>query len=88
MSVIYAAILSEYTNFPFQDPIYLAEQLAEYETEQQGMLTNNNADFLGWEKVPSDLRKNFSAAVQKDLEYFPSDWPELEASKFQLHGEW
>lgn len=71
-----------YTNLLLKDPVYLAEQLVKYETEQQGALTSNVADFLGWEKLPSDMRQNLSETVQKDLEYFPSDWPELEASIF------
>ncbi|KAE9399651.1 alcohol oxidase [Gymnopus androsaceus JB14] len=60
------------------DSVTRVLNLVKYETEQQGALTSNVADFLGWEKLPSDMRQNLSETVQKDLEYFPSDWPELE----------
>ncbi|KIK66312.1 hypothetical protein GYMLUDRAFT_38133 [Collybiopsis luxurians FD-317 M1] len=60
------------------DPVYTAEQLVDYTLKHEGAFTNNVADFLGWEKVPSNLRSNFSQEVQQDLGLFPSDWPELE----------
>jgi choline dehydrogenase-like flavoprotein len=59
------------------DFIYLAERLVEYETNQSGPLCNS-ADFLGWEKVLSDLRGNFTSTTESELSYFPSDWPEVE----------
>ncbi|KAF9047974.1 hypothetical protein BDP27DRAFT_1517378, partial [Rhodocollybia butyracea] len=43
-----------------------------------GALTSNVADFLAWEKAPAGVRSNFSKSVLKDLEFFPSDWPEIE----------
>ncbi|KAF9069537.1 hypothetical protein BDP27DRAFT_1363238, partial [Rhodocollybia butyracea] len=51
-----------------QDAVYQAESVARWETNGTGPLSNNNADFLAWEKFPDSL----------DSRKFPSDWPELE----------
>jgi hypothetical protein len=59
--------------------------LTEYAGEYQlglGPLTNNGADFLGWEKIPQSLRGQFSSQTLKDLAQFPSDWPEIEVRMF------
>ncbi|KAF9065953.1 hypothetical protein BDP27DRAFT_1297890 [Rhodocollybia butyracea] len=50
------------------DAVYQAESVARWETNGTGPLSNNNADFLAWEKFPDSL----------DSRKFPSDWPELE----------
>ena len=34
--------------------------------------------WIGWEKLPSSLRRNLSNTTLSDLAKFPSDWPELE----------
>ncbi|KAE9396376.1 alcohol oxidase [Gymnopus androsaceus JB14] len=60
------------------DPAYAAAELAAYEANATGPLTNPGADFLAWEKIPSDLRQNFSQSIHQDLSFFPSDWPEIE----------
>lgn len=72
----YRVNVNTFTRLP-NDLIYLAESLVEYEINQSGPLCNS-ADFLGWEKVPSDLRANFTSATESELSYFPSDWPEIE----------
>ncbi|VBB81475.1 Putative GMC oxidoreductase [Podospora comata] len=62
-----------------RDPIYLAEQLVQYKTNQSGTLTNPVADFLAWEKIPPPLRQTqFSPSTQAKLAQFPPDWPEIE----------
>jgi choline dehydrogenase len=43
-----------------------------------GPLTNNGADYLGWEKIPENVRCNFSPSTQQALSKFPADWPEVE----------
>ena len=58
--------------------MYLAAQLVDYTTAQEGPLTNPVADLLGWEKVPQSLRSNFSSGTQEALSQFPADWPEIE----------
>ena len=40
-------------------------------------LTNMGADLIGWEKVPSQYRLNFSSSAISDLNKFPFNWPEL-----------
>lgn len=61
------------------DPVYVAEQLiGPYSMNQSGILSNPVSDFLGWEKVPSQLRANFTSSAQAQLSQFPADWPEIE----------
>lgn len=49
-----------------------------YVYNHTGMLTTNNADYLGWEKIPANYYANLSAAAKADLSSFPADWPDLE----------
>ena len=42
------------------------------------MLTNNVADFLAWEKIPSHLRSSLGTQALEDLAKLPEDWPEVE----------
>ena len=42
------------------------------------MLTNTASELLGWEKIPTYLRANFSEETSKALAEFPADWPEIE----------
>jgi choline dehydrogenase len=44
----------------------------------RGMLTNSGADLLAFEKIPKQLRSNFTPSALADLAKFPADWPELE----------
>ncbi|ERF74163.1 hypothetical protein EPUS_09247 [Endocarpon pusillum Z07020] len=44
----------------------------------RGMLTNSGADLLAFEKIPQQLRSNFTPSALADLAKFPADWPELE----------
>ena len=60
------------------DPIFLAAQFLQYSTAHTGVMTNPIADFLGWEKIPADLRVNFTAETAQALSQFPDDWPEAE----------
>ncbi|KAE9383461.1 glucose-methanol-choline oxidoreductase [Gymnopus androsaceus JB14] len=60
------------------DPDFAAAELAAWKANATGPYTNPGADFVAWEKVPFDLRQNFSQSVLQDLEFFPSDWPEVE----------
>lgn len=50
----------------------------EYTNNQTGILTNDQSDYLGWEKLPAASREKFSNATLMDLSTFPSDWPEVE----------
>ena len=45
---------------------------------QTGPLTNVGVDLIGWEKIPSQYRTNFSTSATSDLAKYPSDWPEIE----------
>jgi choline dehydrogenase len=43
-----------------------------------GLLTNPSADYIAFEKLPQTSRSAFSELNEKDLAWFPSDWPEAE----------
>lgn len=66
------------THSKLQDPVFAASQVAGYITNRTGILTNTAADFLGCEKLPSDLRGGLSNYTRSSLAQFPADWPELE----------
>jgi choline dehydrogenase len=36
------------------------------------------SDFLGWEKVPVDIRSSFTSDALEELSALPDDWPEIE----------
>jgi hypothetical protein len=55
------------------------EYAGEYQ-EGLGILTNNGADFLGWEKIPAAYRTEFSKQTEEILSLFPADWPEIEVT--------
>lgn len=66
------------THSKLQDPVFAASQVANYITNRTGILTNTAADFLGWEKLPKDLREGLSNYTRSSLDKLPADWPELE----------
>lgn len=66
------------THSRLQDAVYAGLQTKNYIVNRTGMLTNTASDFLGWEKLPANLRANLKNATLEGLSNFPSDWPELE----------
>lgn len=63
-----------------QSPIYLAEQLADYLILRSGVLTNPSTDYVAFERLPSHSRSSLSLLNERDLSWFPDDWPEVEVS--------
>ncbi|KAF7618608.1 putative glucose-methanol-choline oxidoreductase [Aspergillus flavus] len=57
---------------------YLLRQAANAAIFRQGPFTSPITDYLGWEKIPTSLRANFSRETLQDLARFPDDWPEAE----------
>ncbi|KAK1982021.1 hypothetical protein LZ30DRAFT_792094 [Colletotrichum cereale] len=58
------------------NPIVLAKALVDYALTQTGPLTNNVAEFLAWERMPSSA--NLSQSTWDQLLAFPEDWPHIE----------
>ncbi|KZL74267.1 choline dehydrogenase [Colletotrichum tofieldiae] len=58
------------------DPTVLAKAVADYTLTQTGPLTNNVAEFLAWERMPSSA--NLSQTTWDQLLAFPEDWPHIE----------
>lgn len=59
-----------------KDPYYFNLATEEFITNRTGQLANTGFDFVAWEKLPN--RTALGANAERDLEFFPSDWPELE----------
>jgi choline dehydrogenase len=59
-------------------PWYSSYQITAWATTKNGVLTNPSADYISFEKLPPSSRSGFSAANEKDLAWFPADWPEIE----------
>lgn len=56
-----------------------AEQTAAYNsTPAISIYGNYGADYIGWEKLPDDYRRNLSSSAREQLTQFPADWPEVE----------
>jgi len=60
------------------NPEFAAEHKALFQANATGIYTNPTADVLGWEKIPSHLRKGWSNETLSALAKFPDDWPEAE----------
>ncbi|KFA69267.1 hypothetical protein S40285_08818 [Stachybotrys chlorohalonatus IBT 40285] len=58
------------------NPLRLAQAVAEYGLSHTGPLTNNVADFVAWERMPTSA--NLSRSTWDELLAFPEDWPHLE----------
>ncbi|KAI9687170.1 MAG: hypothetical protein M1822_002581 [Bathelium mastoideum] len=61
-----------------QNPEFAAEQAALFDTKAEGLYANPVTDVLGWEKIPDNLRANWSEESKTALAAYPSDWPEVE----------
>ncbi|PYH38232.1 GMC family oxidoreductase [Aspergillus neoniger CBS 115656] len=60
------------------DFLYLTEIVVQYLASRTGPLTTQGIDFLAFEKVPDELRSQFSDETTRDLSWFPPGWPEIE----------
>jgi choline dehydrogenase len=61
-----------------EDPVQAHIASQQYNLNKTGILTTNNADYLGWEKIPAKYYSNLTATAKADLAIFPADWPDLE----------
>ncbi|MCJ1436763.1 hypothetical protein MMC27_006145 [Xylographa pallens] len=59
------------------EPQYASESVTQYLQDAAGPLSSLNG-FIAFEKIPSNLRSNFTKAALSALDWFPSDWPEVE----------
>lgn len=66
------------TQQALNDPVFAAAASKEYNERAQGILTNQAADYLGWEKLPEANFRQLSNATKRALSEYPADWPELE----------
>ena len=62
-------------------PIFAAAQQA-FDTQASGPLSIPGAGLVGFEKIPSHLRANFSSTAKEALDKLPADWPEIEMLPF------
>lgn len=66
------------THSALQNPTFSAQQVELYLANRTGMLTQNGAGVIGWEKLPEDLRATLSNNTLEGLSQLPTDWPEIE----------
>ncbi|KAL9625685.1 MAG: hypothetical protein Q9160_000003 [Pyrenula sp. 1 TL-2023] len=66
------------THSAMQNPTFSAQQVELYLANRTGMLTQNGAGVIGWEKLPRNLRASLSNTTLQGLSQLPSDWPEIE----------
>ncbi|KAL4864904.1 hypothetical protein BDV12DRAFT_200623 [Aspergillus spectabilis] len=59
-------------------PLHLASEYLRWAIAGDGIFANPVADFLGWEKIPTELRAGFSEGTRQNLSRFTEDWPEVE----------
>ncbi|KAJ5675255.1 Dehydrogenase patE [Penicillium maclennaniae] len=59
-----------------QNPLYVAKQIANYLVFRNGLFTNPSTDYIAFENLPAVSRTEFSPDNEKDLSWFPDDWPE------------
>ncbi|QKX61393.1 uncharacterized protein TRUGW13939_08541 [Talaromyces rugulosus] len=67
----------------WKEPNMMAQAVEEFYNNQSGPLTNIGLDIGAYEKLPASSRANLSPQAIKDLDEFPSDWPEVE---YMLEG--
>ncbi|PWY66518.1 alcohol oxidase [Aspergillus sclerotioniger CBS 115572] len=60
------------------DPEFAAQAAQEFDEQATGMYTSPSSDVMGWEKIPGDLRAQFSNQTLTTLAQMPADWPEVE----------
>ena len=57
---------------------YRLRVFQDFSQHHEGPLTSNGGDFAAFEKVPHDLRDDFTESAIQDLDAFPKDWPDIE----------
>jgi choline dehydrogenase len=65
------------TGSKLSDPEYLAEAITDFNDHAAGPLTSVGGDMMAMEKIPAELRTNFSPETNKALDKLPADWPEI-----------
>jgi choline dehydrogenase len=65
-------------DYALHNPVALNDALADYALKGEGVLSSNVVEFLGWEKLPQEFRRNFSQSTMEALDTFSDDWPEAE----------
>lgn len=66
------------------DLSYLLNQVGMWLVGGNGFLTNPSTDYLAFEKLPQASRSLLSGSNEKDLAWFPNDWPEVEVRHVEL----
>ncbi|KAI0204039.1 putative choline dehydrogenase [Astrocystis sublimbata] len=59
-------------------PAHTDENVRLFNENQNGPLASAGGEYAGFEKIPDELRANFSAETKEALAKLPEDWPEVE----------
>ncbi|KAA8644050.1 hypothetical protein EYZ11_004470 [Aspergillus tanneri] len=66
------------TSTSLSNPAVYAEAVQQFRNEQDGPLASPGGDYAAFERVPDELRANFSQSTGHDVGSLPSDWPEIQ----------
>lgn len=69
-------------------PDIFYEENAAYAENATGIFSVFGGSYFGWEKLPFPQRLALSNATLRALEYFPSDWPEIEILPVNAYLGW
>jgi hypothetical protein len=63
---------------PKKDTVQASNAPQMHDLHKTGILTTNNAGYLGWDKITASFHDNLIATAKADLATFPVIWPDLE----------
>lgn len=62
----------------FTSLTFIRQNQADFVNSATGIYSNPGTEAIGWEKVPTSLRTNWTNSTVGALNTYPVDWPELE----------
>ena len=65
------------TGSELEDPAYLGQAISDFNNYARGPLASVGGDQMAMEKIPAELRVNFSTVTNQALDKLPADWPEI-----------
>ncbi|KAH7313939.1 glucose-methanol-choline oxidoreductase [Stachybotrys elegans] len=70
------------TNSAFSNPNVMAQAIEDFNNNARGLLASPGGDYMAMEKIPEDLRAEFSPETIEALSRLPDDWPEISFSVY------
>ncbi|KFA71274.1 hypothetical protein S40288_08485 [Stachybotrys chartarum IBT 40288] len=70
------------TNSALSNPNFLARAIEDFNSNATGLLASPGGDYMAMEKIPEDMRHEFSSETVEALSMLPDDWPEISFSVY------